>query len=104
MAPSALNVEEIKRQKKNLHPDWQMGEDGKSLTRKFTTKGFNQALAITNLCATIADENNHHPDICLGWGYCHVSFTTHSASALTVLDFDCAKALDERCDSLVNKT
>jgi len=96
MTPKALTIDDIKTLKVDLHNDWLQSDDGKSLTRKFNTKGFDHALAITNLCSTIADDYNHHPDICLGWGYCHVSFTTHSISALSMLDFDCARELDNR--------
>ena len=95
MAPKTLSPSDIEALLADLHPDWQCSDDGKKINRKFPTKDFDQALAITNLCATVAEQYNHHPDICLGWGYCHVEFTTHSISALSMLDINCAKALDE---------
>ncbi len=102
MPPTALSNLEIMNLMAPLHTDWECCEEGKSIRRKFATKGFKQALALTNLSSTVAEQNNHHPDICLGWGYCHITFTTHSISALTMLDIECAKELDALCETLAS--
>jgi 4a-hydroxytetrahydrobiopterin dehydratase len=51
-------------------------------------------MSIANVVSVLAEEENHHPDICLGWGYCQISFTTHSVKGLTEIDFRCARKLD----------
>lgn len=100
MTPTVLANEEIAQHMTELHPAWSVSSSGNTLVREFKTKGFQQALALTNLCGALAEEKNHHPDIRMGWGYCEISFTTHSKRALTSLDIECAKILDKLCNSL----
>ena len=78
-----------------LDPTWIVSEDGKSISRKFTTKNFTDALVITNKIGDLAEEYNHHPEINMGWGFCVVSFTTYSKQRLSNLDFMCAKKVDD---------
>ncbi len=35
----------------------------------------------------IAESENHHPDICYGWGYCTVTLYTHKIGGLHENDF-----------------
>lgn len=100
MSPTPLTIESIQQSLSGLHKDWCYREEERCITREFKTQGFNQALLVTNLCASVAEHHNHHPDISLGWGYCSVTFTTHSAKALTALDIDCARKLDVLCSGL----
>ncbi len=81
--------------KTTLHDDWALSEDGKSITRAFTFKGFAKATYMANLAAFLGDKEGHHPDIAFGWGYCRVTFTSHEAGGLTQNDFICAAKLDE---------
>jgi len=53
---------------------------------------------LTNLCAWLADEQGHHPDIAFGWGYCQVTLTTHDLDALSENDFIWAARLSELTD------
>ncbi|RME15015.1 MAG: 4a-hydroxytetrahydrobiopterin dehydratase [Alphaproteobacteria bacterium] len=76
-----------------LHPDWRI--DGAVLTRRFALKGFAPAVMLANAAAFLAERENHHPDIGFGWGWCAVSFTTHSVGGLSENDFICAAKLDE---------
>lgn len=78
-----------------LQEGWSLSEDGKSMTRAFTFKGFAKATYTANLAAFIGDKEKHHPDIAFGWGYCHITFTTHEAGGLTQNDFICAAKLDQ---------
>lgn len=63
-------------------PDWQVVEDGKAIRRRFTFKNFAQALHFVNEVATIAEQEDHHPDIQFGWGYAEIAFTTHAIGGL----------------------
>lgn len=78
-----------------LHSDWGISEDGKSLSRKFVFKGFAKSVYLSNLCAWLADQEGHHPDIAFGWGYCSVTMTTHELDALSENDFIWAAKLDK---------
>jgi 4a-hydroxytetrahydrobiopterin dehydratase len=69
---------------------------GLKLYRRYEFKNFKQALAFTNAVGAIAEEQKHHPDIELGWGYCAISITTHDANnSLTDKDFDLALKINQ---------
>ena len=89
-----LSADQISGYVKELHADWQLSDDSSSLQRKFVFKGFAKAAYLANLCAWLADREGHHPDIAFGWGYCHVSLTTHDVAGLTKNDFIWAARLD----------
>jgi 4a-hydroxytetrahydrobiopterin dehydratase len=52
------------------------------------TEGFQQALA------WIAHVEDHHPDLELGYGHCHVHWSTHTVNGLSINDFICAARID----------
>ena len=89
-----LSAQQIADFAKELHVDWQLSEDSSTLERKFVFKGYAKATYLTNLCVWLADKEGHHPDIAFGWGYCHVSLSTHDVSGLTENDFIWAARLD----------
>lgn len=90
----AMSDEDLKALKAQIDPSWIMDEGGKSLLRKFTFKGFAKATYTANLAAFISDKEGHHADIAFGWGYCHVTYTSHEAGHLSENDFICAAKLD----------
>jgi len=69
--------------------------DGPRLTRKWRFKDFSAALAFVNRIGAIADAEDHHPDIALGWGRVEVELWTHAANGLTENDFIIAAKIDE---------
>lgn len=77
-----------------LNNDWTLSDDGKAIARRFVFKGFAKAVYLSNLCVWLADEENHHPDIAFGWGYCTVSLTTHDTDSLSEQDINWAIKLD----------
>ncbi|MFT6308062.1 MAG: 4a-hydroxytetrahydrobiopterin dehydratase [Patiriisocius sp.] len=89
-----MNTEQINHLCCELNDGWQVSNDQTTITRTIETKNYTEAMSITQIVALLAEKENHHPDICLGWGYCRISFTTHSSKGLTELDFRCAKKLD----------
>ncbi|WP_347137667.1 4a-hydroxytetrahydrobiopterin dehydratase [Paracoccus sp. SSK6] len=74
---------------------WSLSPDGRAIARRFDFKGFAKAVEMANLAAWLGNRRNHHPDVCFGWGYCQVSFTTHDAGGLTDADFAAAARLNE---------
>ncbi len=65
-----------------------------NLYKHFTFKNFTESLAFVNRVGAIAEAQDHHPDICVGWGYAEFSITTHDTGGLTKNDFDLAAAID----------
>src|SRR6266446_8149211 len=78
-------------------PGWTVAEvDGHQvLTRHFKFKGFMPGVELVNRIAAIAEEEGHHPDLCLGWGYLTVQLWTHAAGGLTENDFILAAKVDQ---------
>jgi 4a-hydroxytetrahydrobiopterin dehydratase len=79
---------------KHLHKDWQIAKDFKSLKRSLKFKDFYRTMSFVNALAHIANTEDHHPDLELGYNYCHVTFSTHSIGGLSENDFICAAKLD----------
>lgn len=81
-----LKGEELVQLQERLGGGWQVVEEH-HLTREFTFDDFASALEYTNRVGMIAEQQGHHPDICLGWGYVRVSIHTHKIDGLTESDF-----------------
>jgi 4a-hydroxytetrahydrobiopterin dehydratase len=79
---------------KKLHKDWKIAKDSKSLTRSLKFKDFYRTMSFVNAAAYIANREDHHPDLEVGYDYCRVTYSTHSIGGLSVNDFICAAKLD----------
>ncbi|MBA2651968.1 MAG: 4a-hydroxytetrahydrobiopterin dehydratase [Tatlockia sp.] len=90
----ALNSEQIKNLMPQLDNNWQVVAD-KEIKRSFSFANFYETMAFVNALAWIANRENHHPDLEVGYNYCHVSFMTHALKGLTHNDFICAAKMDE---------
>ena len=72
--------------------------DNHHLTKRFAFEDFQQALNFVNRVGAIAEEEDHHPDICFGWGRVEVTTWTHKVNGLTENDFILAAKIDEISD------
>jgi 4a-hydroxytetrahydrobiopterin dehydratase len=77
-----------------LHEDWQYNEDGTGLVRSFRFRDFAEAFTFALRVAFIAEAEEHHPDLLVGWGRCEVRLTTHAVHGLTRNDFIVAAKVD----------
>ena len=73
---------------------WQPNDDLTRISRRFRFKNFRLAQAFSNRVAALAEEQNHHPEITTGWGYCAVMFQTHKILGLHENDFIMAAKVD----------
>ena len=64
------------------------------LIKNFNFKNFEQSQVFVNQVGKIAEEENHHPDIFFGWGYCKVKIFTHAIKGLVESDFILAAKID----------
>lgn len=71
-------------------PEWSLSEDGKCLIRHYKFRNFLRTMSFVNALAWVANQENHHPDVQLGYDYCRVMFTTHAMDGLSENDFICA--------------
>ena len=90
----ALGLAETTALGKHLHEDWRISEDAKGLKRSFKFKNFYCTMSFVNAVAHIANAEDHHPDLEVGYNYCNVTFSTHSIDGLSQNDFICAAKLD----------
>lgn len=88
-----LNSEDIKGFFKDLDDSWKVIND-KQLERSFKFKDFKEALEFTNKVGDLAEEEGHHPDICLSWGKVIVTLWTHKIKGLHENDFILAAKID----------
>ncbi len=75
-------------------PNWQPNADMTRISRRFTFNNFALAQAFSNRVAALAEEQNHHPELTTGWGYCIVMFQTHKILGLHENDFIMAAKVD----------
>jgi 4a-hydroxytetrahydrobiopterin dehydratase len=71
---------------RRLNSGWSLVEEH-HLEKEYRFKSFSEALAFVNRVGAIAEEQNHHPDIELGWGRVKVIIYTHKIKGLTESDF-----------------
>jgi 4a-hydroxytetrahydrobiopterin dehydratase len=74
--------------------DWELNESGKEISRSFTFKNYYQTMAFVNALAWIAHQEDHHPDLQVGYNRVQVRFSTHSIGGLSQNDFICAAKID----------
>jgi 4a-hydroxytetrahydrobiopterin dehydratase len=72
--------------------DWQLDKD--TIQREFRFKDFYQTIAFVNALAWIANREDHHPDLEVGYNRCLVRYTTHAVEGLSQNDFICAARID----------
>ena len=65
------------------------------LTKDFKFKNFIESQNFVNKISKIAENENHHPDISFGWGYCKVKIFTHAIKGLAESDFILAAKIDQ---------
>lgn len=90
-----LNPDQAEEFMKELSPEWMLIDQHRMLARTFTFKDFKQALAFANKVGAIAEEEQHHPDLTVGYGNLGVELTTHSIGGLSENDFIVAAKIDE---------
>ena len=64
------------------------------LIKEFKFKNFMESQGFVNKIGDIAENENHHPDISFGWGYCKVKIFTHAIKGLAESEFILAAKID----------
>jgi len=78
-----------------LDENWQLSVDATSIQREFRFKDFFRTMSFVNALAHVANLEDHHPDLEVGYNYCRVRFTTHAIGGLSENDFICAAKVDQ---------
>jgi 4a-hydroxytetrahydrobiopterin dehydratase len=87
-----LSGEELEKLKPEA-PGWQVVENH-HLARAFEFPDFKTALDFVNRVGALAEDEGHHPDLCLSWGKVDARIWTHKIDGLTESDFILASKID----------
>jgi 4a-hydroxytetrahydrobiopterin dehydratase len=88
-----LEGEELTALHRELGNGWRLVDDH-HLVKEYRFANFQLALEFTNRIGGLAEEVNHHPNICLGWGRVEVTLWTHKIDGLAEADFVWAAKAD----------
>lgn len=80
-------------------PGWGLEGDAASISRKFRFPDYVTTIAFVNAVATMAEAQDHHPDLEVGYGRCLVRYNTHDVGGLSQNDFICAAKADALADN-----
>jgi 4a-hydroxytetrahydrobiopterin dehydratase len=88
-----LSMDEARELLTQLH-DWSINQETQTIERNFKFKNFYETIAFVNAVAWIANREDHHPDLEVGYNRCVVHYSTHSVGGLSENDFICAAKID----------
>lgn len=74
---------------------WTLSGDSKHLSARMNLQTYKQAWDLVNQISSIAENENHHPDIKFDWGYVNIHLTTHAIHGLSENDFILAAKIDK---------
>ena len=84
-------------QAERLHaqvPEWELSENADRITRTFRFGNFRESLQFVDRVGELAESEQHHPDLCFGWGYATITLYTHKIKGLHENDFIMAAKID----------
>jgi 4a-hydroxytetrahydrobiopterin dehydratase len=73
---------------------WVLTDTAHAIRREFAFRDFYRTMSFVNALAHVANIEDHHPDLEVGYNYCRVTFTTHAIRGLSENDFICAAKID----------
>jgi len=89
-----LKGDGLTRLQAELGNDWQV-VDEHHLEKDYKFKNWAEAMDFANKISDIAEEQNHHPDLQIGYGQVKVQIFTHKIGGLTESDFVFAAKVEE---------
>ena len=92
VAPLSLN--EAQALMAQLSDVWKLAADGHSIRGEWKFRNFYHAMSFVNAVAHLANAEDHHPDLEVGYGYCRMTYNTHAIGGLSQNDFICAAKVD----------
>ena len=89
-----LNADQSRTMMSELHADWKLNDPGNEISRSFKFKNYYQTIAFVNALAWVSHQEDHHPDLEVGYSRCLVRYSTHAIGGLSENDFICAAKID----------
>ena len=88
---SLLNDSEIKSNL-NLMEEWVFLNN--SISKEFLFDDYMSGIQFVNELAKVAEKNNHHPDLLVGWCRINITFTSHDQGGVTLDCIQMANAIE----------
>ena len=88
----ALDPTTVANHLKSLN-NWNHG--GGQISRTFSFKNHYETMAFVNAVAWVSHQQDHHPDMTVGYNKCAIKYSTHSVGGLSENDFICAAKVDQ---------
>jgi 4a-hydroxytetrahydrobiopterin dehydratase len=76
-------------------PGWEAAAGGKAIGKAFKFKNFYETLGFVNAIGWMANQQDHHPDLEVGYNRCAVRWSTHDVGGLSMNDFICAARVEQ---------
>jgi 4a-hydroxytetrahydrobiopterin dehydratase len=86
-----LTVDELRAHLSTL-AGWSHADN--RIERTFAFANYYETMAFVNAVAYIAHQQDHHPDLAVGYNRCGVVFSTHDAGGVTLNDCICAAKVE----------
>ena len=89
-----LTAAEAQQFLSQISGSWAVTENARAIRREFRFRDFYRTMSFVNALAHLANIEDHHPDLEVGYNYCRVTYTTHAIHGLSENDFVCAAKAD----------
>ena len=89
-----LSREQAQAMMQQLGAQWTLADDAGSIRSEWKFRNFYHTMSFVNAVAHVANAEDHHPDLEVGWGYCRIKYNTHAIGGLSENDFICAAKID----------
>ena len=90
---SALSADQVREQLSSLN-GWELVANDSTISKTYRFVNFYETMAFVNAVALIAHQQDHHPDLEVGYNRCKVSLNTHDVSGISETDIDCARRIE----------
>ena len=67
---------------------------GNGIAKTYRFRNYHETMAFVNATAWISHQENHHPDLEVGFRECRARYSTHAIGGLSENDFICAAKID----------
>jgi 4a-hydroxytetrahydrobiopterin dehydratase len=74
--------------------DWNLNDTATEISRTYRFNNYYETMAFVNAVAWIAHQEDHHPDLEVGYSRCLVRYSTHAIGGLSENDFICAAKVE----------
>ncbi len=74
---------------------WKKADKGGAIRKEYVFPDYYHTMAFVNAVAWIANVEDHHPDLEVGYSKCRVTYSTHDVGGLSLNDFICAARIED---------